>query len=78
MLLHHIGQLHRAGAGHETEVQLHWLDAERDVPILSEALLQYLPKLRASAGALLKVLSPFFATNLMTLCASTNFDDCTL
>lgn len=54
--MHHIGQLKRAGGdGDETTVQLYWLDADRDVQMLSEELLNYLPKLRASPGALLQV-----------------------
>jgi hypothetical protein len=54
--MHHIGQLKREGAGDATAVQMSWLDPDRDLQSLSETLLSYLPKLKASPGALLQVL----------------------
>lgn len=56
MAMYQIGQLERCtGKDNQTAVDLYWLDAVRDVPMLCGVLLDYLPKLQASPCTLFQV-----------------------
>ena len=51
MMMYHLGQLKRTAES----VEQYWHDAQDDLPILCEELVNQLPDLRASPGKLIQV-----------------------
>ena len=65
MAMYHIGQLERqVGCGDTTAVGLFWLDCVKEVPMLCQALFNYLPRLHASPATLFQVLCQLTSMSL--------------